>query len=96
MPFPTLLFSGHAVRRMLVRGVDEAAVRAVLDAGDAIENYPDDTPYPRALYLGFLMPGKPLHVVAADDVAAQYTIVITVYEPDPGLWDATFRQRKTS
>lgn len=95
MPFPTLLFSGHAVQRMLARGVDDVAVRGVLDANDTIETYPDDTPYPSALYLGFVS-GKPLHVVAADHAVGQQTIVITVYEPDPALWDATFRQRRTS
>jgi YgiT-type zinc finger domain-containing protein len=54
----------------------------VLDADDAIETYSDDTPYPSALYLGFVS-GRPLHVVAADDDAEQQTIVVTVYEPDP-------------
>ena len=63
MPHSTLLFSGHAVQRMLVRGVDEIAVRGVIDAGYVIETYPDDTPYPSSLYLGFVS-GRPLHVVA--------------------------------
>jgi hypothetical protein len=93
MPYPQLLFSGHALTRMITRGIDEADVRQVLDADDAIETYPDDTPYPSALYLGFV-DKRPIHVVAADDDAGQQTIVVTVYEPDLSLWDATFRARR--
>ena len=89
-----LHFSGHAVRRMVQRSVTEEHVGEVLDAIDIIESYPDDTPYPSALYLGFVA-GRALHVVAAHDGAGQRAIVITVYEPDPAAWDATFRRRST-
>jgi hypothetical protein len=90
--FAVLLFSGHALHRMLARGIDEDEVRRVLDAEDAIEIYPEHTPYPSALYLG-LVAGRALHVVAARDEAGSRVIVITVYEPDTALWDATFRRR---
>lgn len=86
------MFSGHAVYRMLLRRVTDADVRAVLDAADIIEDYPDDTPYPSALYFG-LVAGRVLHVVAARDDAGTRTIVVTVYEPDANLWDATLRRR---
>ena len=89
-----LFFSGHAVRRMVQRAVTAPHVRAVLDANDIIESYPDDTPYPSALYIGTVA-GRPLHVVAAHDVVAQRVIVVTVYEPDPTAWDATLRKRST-
>lgn len=88
---PALLFSGHAVRRMVQRAVTAPHVRAVLDvldANDIIESHPDDTPYPSALYIG-VVAGRPLHVLAAHDVVAQRVIVVTVYEPDPSAWDAT-------
>ncbi len=94
MPQRSLVYSGHAVLRMVDRGLDETAVHAVLDGDDVIETYPDDVPYPSALYLGFVS-GRPVHVVAAEDADGQQTIVITVYEPDPALWDATFRMRTT-
>jgi hypothetical protein len=79
---------------MVQRAVTEQHVRDVLDANDIIENYPDDTPYPSALYLGFAA-GRPLHVVAAHDAIGQRVIVVTVYEPDPTAWDATLRKRST-
>jgi len=94
MRLSVLLFSGHAVRRMALRRIDEGQVRAVLDSDDAIETYPDDTPYPSVLYLG-LLGSRPLHVVAAHDHAGGRTIVITVYVPDSVAWDATFRRRTT-
>lgn len=89
-----LSFSGHAVRRMIQRAVAEEHVREVLDANDVIESYPEDTPYPSALYLGFIA-GRALHVVAAHDEVGQRTIIVTVYEPTPAAWDATFRRRST-
>lgn len=69
-------------------------IEYVLDHGDEIETYPDDTPFPSRLMLGSPS-GRPLHVVAADEPAAGITYVITVYEPDPTKWDADFRRRKS-
>jgi Domain of unknown function (DUF4258) len=87
-----LVFSGHATKRMIQRGFTEAGVAGVLFAGEVIERYADDTPYPSYLVLG-LVGGRAVHVVAADRPDAPEIIVITVYEPDPTLWDATFRKR---
>jgi hypothetical protein len=73
--------------------VGVADVRAVLETGDAIEEYPDDTPFPSRLVLGW-RGGRPLHVVAADDPGTDQTVVITVYQPDPNRWEANFRTRR--
>jgi hypothetical protein len=80
---------------MFQRSISPEDVRHVLEAGEAIEEYPDDTPYPSRLMLGWIG-SRPLHVVAADDLEDEQTIVITAYEPDPRLWHADFRARKTS
>jgi len=37
---------------------------------------------------------KALHVVAADVETAGETIIITVYEPDPDIWNTDFRSKK--
>jgi hypothetical protein len=89
---PKLVFSAHAIKRMIQRGITDADVASVLAAGEIIESYPDDTPYPSVLLLGFVA-GRAMHVVAADRPDAAETIVITVYQPDRTLWDATFRKR---
>lgn len=70
-----------------------AEVRQVLASGTVIENYPQDSPYPSYLMLGFVA-GRPLHVVAADNVTAQETIVITTYEPAPSQWTPDFSRRR--
>jgi hypothetical protein len=70
---------------MFQRRVSVAEIRAIVEHGEAIEDRPDDLPYPSRLLLG-AADGRWLHVVVADDVAAMTTIVVTVYEPDPGLW----------
>ena len=88
-----VVFRVHAIQRMFQRGFTEMDVRLILTAGETIETYPDDTPYPSRLVLGWCR-GRPLHVVVADNVAAQETIVITVYEPDPDQWEDGFRQRR--
>jgi hypothetical protein len=76
-----------------MRDISEAEVRAVLTTGEAIEEYPDDTPDPSRLVLGWVG-SRPLHVVAADNPEDEDTIVITVYEPEPNQWEAGFRRRR--
>ncbi|MFN3477111.1 MAG: DUF4258 domain-containing protein [Candidatus Methylomirabilales bacterium] len=61
--------------------------------GEVIEEYPNDTPYPSRLVLGW-RGARPLHVVVADNPDSQETVVITVYEPDPEQREPDFRRRK--
>lgn len=80
---------------MFERMIEVEDVRHVLETGETIEEYADDLPYPSRLVLGE-REGRILHVVAADNAADGVTIVITTYEPDPRLWQADFRTRRTS
>lgn len=88
-----LVFRVHAVQRMAQRGISIADVRKVLNSGEVIEDYPQDTPYPSRLVLGFIEE-RPIHVVAADNSESAETIVITAYEPDHSQWNSSFRLRK--
>jgi len=90
-----LVFRVHAVQRMFHRGINQDDVRHVLITGEVIEEYPEDTPYPSRLILGWCG-SRPLHVVIADNMETQETIIITVYEPEPGQWEPGFRQRRSS
>jgi hypothetical protein len=63
-------------------------VEAVLSAGETIEEYEDGA----RLVLG-RSGTRSLHVVVRDDVTTGRIFVITVYEPDPRLWDAALRKR---
>jgi hypothetical protein len=88
-----LVFRVHAIARIFERRITEEEVRTTLEGGETIENYPDDTPYPSRLMLGWAA-GRPIHVVAADNRQDEEVIVITVYEPDPDLWEPGFKRRK--
>ena len=77
---------------MFERRISVEDVEAVLAGGRIIESYPDDTPYPSALSLGYVG-NRPIHVVSATGDAGE-RIIITVYEPDSALWSADFSERK--
>ena len=87
-----LIFRKHALQRMFQRSIRVEDVHAVLSGGKSIIDYPDDTPYPSRLMLGW-RGERPIHVVAADTPESE-TIVITVYEPDPALWEPGFERKK--
>lgn len=63
----------------------------VLANGETIMAYPDDTPYPNALVLGWVM-RRPVHIVFAESPYVRN--IITVYQPDPNRWMPDFRSRK--
>jgi len=75
------------------REISREMVKDVLITGDIIEDYPDDKPFPSALFLGWFE-GKPLHVVGALDFATGYCFVITAYEPDLNHFEPDFRTRR--
>ena len=78
---------------MFARNITEKDVAAVIQSGEVIRRYADDKPYPSRLILGWIGT-RPIHVVAADNHADGETIVVTVYEPDPGLWEDDFRSKR--
>ncbi len=65
----------------------------IVKNGKVIEQYLDDKPFPSYLISGFISE-KPMHVVAAIDNKTKKAIIITVYEPDPKLWQKGFEKRK--
>jgi hypothetical protein len=78
---------------MYQRTISAAEVRHVIATGETVEDYPDDTPYPSRLVLGW-NGSRPIHVVVADNIDDEEKIVITVYEPDPLEWEPDFKRRK--
>jgi hypothetical protein len=86
-------FTEHAKRRLAQRGIGEDHVLRVLAVGERIEDYPNDTPHPSCLVLGW-DGTRPLHVVAAEDAQSGQILVITAYQPDPDLWEPGSRRRK--
>jgi hypothetical protein len=80
---------------MFQRKISVADVRNVVERGEIIESYPDDSPNPSRLILGWIG-SRPLHVVVADSTATGEIVVITAYEPDPASWIENFRRRRPS
>ncbi len=79
-------FSKHAVDQSIVRDLTVTEVeQAITHEGEVIENYPQDKYGPSCLILGFTSFGRPLHVQCS--YASRPVVkIITLYEPDPGLW----------
>lgn len=88
-----ILFLPHALHQMLrpERMIRRSDVRAVIENGEVIEDYPTDVRGPSCLMLGMGTDGRPVHVVCAP--RADYLAVITAYLPDISEWSDDFRRR---
>ncbi len=87
-------FSKHAVDQSIVRQISVAELeQAISDRPEVIEDYPDDKYGPSCLILGFTTAGRPLHLQCSYP-SRPVIKIITLYEPDPALWD-NFRIRKS-
>ena len=88
-----LHFSRHAFERMFQRAIDPDAVAQLVSGGEVIADYPDDRPFPSALILGFHA-GQPVHAVVARDQQTGDCYLVTIYRPDPAIWDDAFKTRR--
>lgn len=87
-----ILWSAHAERE---RFHDNLSVIEILDAihsGDIIEQYDDDKPLPSCLMAG-KSGNKNIHAVIGYNADTGYIRIITVYIPDPELWDKEYKRR---
>lgn len=88
----SLHFSRHAFERMFQRGINPEAIARIVAEAEIIIDYPDDKPYPSFLLLGFY--GKQaVHAVIAQSEAGDCHLV-TIYWPDPSIWDESFKKRR--
>jgi hypothetical protein len=83
----------HALQRMAERQISQTAGLEVLRSGERIEDYPEDSPYPSALFLAWVE-GRPLHAVAALDAEHEWAYIITAYEPDLEHLEPDYRTRR--
>lgn len=82
----------HMTKRFKERGIKLSYVRNALLAGEIIEQYPNDHPYPSCLVLGFLVGKKPIHVCVG--LGNDELWIITAYYPDTSEWEDDFKTRK--
>ncbi|MFZ3063820.1 MAG: DUF4258 domain-containing protein [Nitrospirota bacterium] len=83
----------HALEQMMERGITRETVKEVLRHGEVIEDYPNDKPYPSALFLGWIR-GEPFHAVAAFDALSERCFVITAYKPDLEHFESDYKTRR--
>ena len=88
-------FSRHAIERMFQRALPPRVVASVIVNSETVESYPDDTPYPSLLLLGFQNEHS-VHVVVAKEPDSGLCHVITVYRPDLKVWSEDFKTRRKS
>ena len=84
----------HALQRLAERSIAQKDVLEVLQSGERIEDYPDDTLYPSALFFG-RVGSKPLHVVVAFDEINQIAYIVTAYEPSFEVFENDYKTRRT-
>jgi hypothetical protein len=78
---------------MLTRNITEEEIRFVIENGETIEDYDNDTPYPSKLIFGKYH-NRTLHIVAAINDKESEIIVITVYQPDIQFWEDNLKTRR--
>jgi len=88
-----ILFLPHAIRQMLrpERMITRLEVRQVIEMGEILEDYPNDSRGHSCLLLGFGDSQRPIHVVCAPK--ADYLAIITAYLPDHDDWANNFTKR---
>lgn len=86
-------FSKHAVDQSILRHIIVAELREAILGAEVIENYPDDKYGPSCLLLGFTEARRPLHIQCSYP-SRPLVKVITLYEPDPALWNDFKRRRE--
>ncbi|HLE91368.1 MAG TPA: DUF4258 domain-containing protein [Anaerolineales bacterium] len=89
------LFLPHALRQMnrTERMISTREIRQVIEHGEIIENYPNDSRGHSCLMLGRGESNRPVHVVCAHK--EEFLAVITAYIPDEISWADGFKTRRT-
>ena len=90
-------YSRHARFEMISEEsgrIEDEEVYQAICVGEVIEEYPNDTPYPRVLIFGRTKKDRPLHILCAYNHQEDLVIIVTVYQPSPQLW-IDFKRRKT-
>lgn len=93
MKYTSIEFGSHAVQRMFERRIKTEAVISVVQNGEVIAKYDNDTPFPSVLMCGDYGDIK-LHVVVGFDKESDTARIITVYVPSLDLWEDGYKTRK--
>ena len=87
--------SEHGYDELTADGLTAREIIAGVANAEPIEDYPNFPKGSSVLALQRDAAGRIIHVVWG--IPRRYTnpaVLVTAYRPDPGKWDATFRQRR--
>jgi len=87
-----VFFTQHVIERCKQRNIHPGQIRTAILSGEIIKDYPDDTPYPSCLILGYPDADTPLHIVVGTN--GESARIITAYYPDPDKWESDMKTRK--
>ena len=82
-----VMWTIHAAERMTERDISKEDVLNAIASGEAIENYPDDCPFPSVLLYG-----NDIHVVCG--LGKGVVTVVTAYRPSLDKWEPDMRTRR--
>lgn len=85
------LITRHAQERMGLRKITHADLKYVLASGEVVEEYLDNQPDPKVLFMAQVQ-GEPLYVSCAFDGNRVY--IITVHWYDATKWQDPWTRRK--
>jgi hypothetical protein len=85
-------FSQHALDQSIQRRISVTEIQEAIASCEVIEDYPDDKYGPSCLVLGVTASGRPLHVHCSYP-SRPLIKIITLYEPDPTLWEGNRLRR---
>lgn len=88
----SLIISKHALTRIRERHISISEIGECINAGEIIEQYPDDWPFPSCLIFGAVQSGRILHVVASEE--GDGGRIITAYEPDTITFEDDLKTRR--
>ncbi len=74
------------------RMIKVSDVKNVVQNGEVIEDYPEDSRGHSCLILGIGENGRKIHVVCSPK--KEFLAIITAYLPNPNQWDKNFKIRK--
>ncbi|MBI3922348.1 MAG: DUF4258 domain-containing protein [Armatimonadetes bacterium] len=82
----------HAQKRIAARKITLKEVETVLLNGDIIEEYPDASPLPKCLMMGYVRGGVPLYVSVAIGNARLFIVTVHWFDPDKWIDHRTRRR----
>jgi len=88
----TITITKHAGDQIRKRKIKFKYIKAAIINGEIIEEYPNESPNPRVLILGYIDEISPMHVVVG--IGDWNIQIVTAYYPTLEKWENDYKTRK--